>query len=380
MQFQFTRKNLDTLLQQSGQTFISIYLPTQNAGTDQKQNPILFANLIKKAREQLEKSGFSSHKLKLQLDEAEKLGADGAELWDHLKHGLALFISESDIQIFKLPMTVKDSVAVSTYPYIKPLLPMITTNGKFYILTLSQNDVKLYQANRDDIDKVYLGDMALSMEEHFDYSDLTEHIQHHAASQGGSMFHGQGGGDESYKADISQFLNSVENRITDLLENEQAPLVLAGVEYLTSMYAKHNRYNHLVETIIEGNPENTTKDKLHASAWEIVREIFKQDEQKALDTYHDRAGTGKTGADLDKVVVAAFDGKVETLFILRGCEVWGEYVTDKREVLLHDQRTAHSSDLLELATSQTLVNGGTVYSLKEDEMVEGKKIAAVYRY
>lgn len=382
MEFQFTRKNLDQLLQLDGQTVISIYLPTHKSGTDQQQNPIRFANLVKEARELLEKSGLSTHQLKLQLDDVADMGMADAPLWEFLKSGLAIFVTESDIQVVKLPIQVKEYAVINHHPFIKPLLPLITTNGKFYILTLSQNDIKLYQANRTDIDKVFLGDLERNMEEKYDFDDLRSHLQHHSSSSGGgkAVFHGQGAGEESMKADISQFLNEVENGITDLLEGEEAPLVLAGVEYLISMYRGHNKYKHLTETTVEGNPENTTKEKLHQAAWEIVRPIFKAKEQAALDKYHQMAGTGKTGTDLEEVVKAAFDGKIETLFVLRGQEVWGEYVDGAREVLIHDKRTAHSTDLIDLATARTLVNGGTVYSLKDEEMIKDQHIAALYRY
>lgn len=379
MQFQFTRAKLEDLLKLRGQTVISLYLPTQKSGADQQQNPIRFGNILKQARELLEKSDLSTHKLKLQLEEAEHMGAVDSEIWEFIKQGMAMFVTENDIQVIKLPIPVEDYAVVSQNPFIKPLLPLITTNGQFYILTMSQNDIKLYQANRTDIDKVFLGDTPRSMEEHFDYSDLRDHIQHHSGG-GGAMFHGQGGGDESYKNDISQFLNQVENRITDMLEGEQAPLVLAGVEYLTTMYAKHNKYGNLVEQIVEGSPDRTTKEKIHEAAWQVVRPLFKQSEQDALDKYHHLAGTGKTSTDLEDIVKAAFDGKIETLFVKRGHEVWGEYLPEAREVLYHAERTGHSNDLVDLAVSQTIASSGRVYSLKEDEMIEDAFIAAVYRY
>ena len=135
MLFQFTRKKLDELVHLSGQTIISLYLPTQKSGAGQQQNPIRFANQIKKAKERLEKSGLSTHKLKMKLDEAAKMGEAEAELWKYLKQGMAVFITEEAIEVLKLPMEVKEYALVDTHPFIKPLLPIITTNGKFYILT-----------------------------------------------------------------------------------------------------------------------------------------------------------------------------------------------------------------------------------------------------
>lgn len=381
MQFQFTRKNLDNLLQLTNQTVISIIFPTYQKGSDQQQNSIRFSNLIKTAKEQLEKSGLSTHALKVQIDEAAKTETD-TDFWQHQKNGMAVYITEDSIQYIKLPIEVEEIVQVTNRPIIGPLLPLITTNGQFYILTLSQNDIKLYQANRTDIDKLYLGDIPKNMEEHFDMTDLKSHLQFHSSNGhgNGSMFHGQGGGDESVKSDISQFLNVIENGVTKLLEGESAPLVLAGVEYLTSMYAKHNKYNHLLETRIEGNPDQTTKEKLHSDAWEIVRPLFKDKEKAALDVYHQSAGTGKTSNTLEEIVIASHEGRVQTLFARRGKQVWGEYVEDKRTVLPHVERSSHSNDLIELCIAQTIKNGGQVYSLKDEEMINGFDVAATYRY
>lgn len=378
MQFQFTRKNLEKLLQLTNQPVISIYLPVYTKGADQQQNPIRFANQIKKAKELLEASEHVSHQLKVQLDSIAELEQD-TDFWQHQKQGLVLFVTETATQTIKLPMPVKEYAVVNHHPFIKPLLPMITTNGNFYILTLSTKDIKLYQANRSDIDKIFLGDTPRSMAEHFDLSDLNNHLQMHS-SGGNATYHGQGGGDDSYKEDVSQFLNQVENSITRLLEDETAPLVLSGVEYLTTMYAKHNKYNNLIEQTIEGSPEQTTKQDLHKKAWEIVEPIFSAKEQAALDTYHELAGTGKTGTPLEEVVTAAYDGKIDTLFVLKGYEAWGEYDAAKRTVSLHPDRTSSSQDLLDLATAQTLLNKGNVYVLDKDRMIPDHRVAAVYRY
>lgn len=382
---QFTRKTLEDLLSLSDKPVISIYLPTVKKGPEQQQNPIRFSNLIKQAKEQLEKSNLSNHQIKVQLDEVSKLEQD-VDYWRHQKQGLAIFITPDEYRFLRLPIKVKEMVTVNHHPFIKPLLPLITTNGQFFVLTLSQNDVKLYQANRTDIDKLHLGDeVSLSMEEYFSDTEIRSFLQFHTGTSGSGgnrpgVFHGQGGGEEDYKKDIEEFLNQIENKITDMLEGEQAPLVLAGVEFLTSMYAKLNKYNQLVEDTIEGNPEHTNKEELHAKAWEIVRPVFKERERLGLDLYHQEAGTGKTSTQVEEIVQAAFDGKIQDLFILRDHEIWGEYVPKAREVLVHDNRSAKSLDLLDLATTKVILTKGNVYSLKPEEMIEGVEMVATFRY
>lgn len=381
---QFTRKSLEQLLQLRNKPVISIYFPTVKKGPEQQQNPIRFSNMIKKAKDMLEKSGASNHQIKVKLDEVAQLEHD-PDYWKYQRQGLAIFVTPDEYRFVRLPIKVKELVTVNHHPFIKPLLPLITTNGQFFILTLSQNNIKLYQANRTDIDKLHLGDdVSVSMDDYFADTEVRTYLQFHTGTSSSGnrpgVFHGQGGGEEDYKKDIEEFLNHIENSVTDLLEGEQAPLVLAGVEFLTSMYAKLNKYNHLVEDIIEGNPESTDKQALHAAAWKIVRPIFKANEQTALDAFHSLQGTGKTSNQVPEVVTGAFDGRVKDLFILRDHEVWGEYVEDAREVLVHDERTAKSLDLLDLATAQTILTKGNVYSLKANEMIADSVLAATFRY
>lgn len=379
-----TPEVIDNLLNTNNQTCISIYMPTEKKGDQQRQNPIRFKNLINKAREELAASQVSNHQIKESLSAAEKK-LDDEDFWNHQKLGLAVFINESDQLFFQLPLDFSELVMVGTRYHVKPLMPLVTTNGKFFILTLSQNDVKLYQATRTSIDKVFLGDIPRSMEDYLKDYEVHKGIQFRSApgpsGQGkAGVFHGQGGGDEDFKKDVQEYLNLVENGITELLNGQRAPLVLVGVEYMTSMYSDLNKYSDLAEETIEGNFEHLTKDALHDKAWTIVRPIFKERERVAIEAYQNNAGTGKTSCDLEEIVVAAHDGRIDNLFVTRDLVQWGEYDFEGRKITLHDDKSATSQDLYDLAAFKTLQNDGRVYSMKPEEMIEGCQIAAVFRY
>lgn len=381
---QFTRETLEQLLTMGNEPIISIYMPTVKKGHEQQQNPIRLSNAYKQARQQLEESGLSNHQIKENLSQVKQM-ADDPDFWQHLKKGLAIFITADQMQLIKLPIKVNEMVMVNHHPFIKPLLPLITTNGQYFILTLSQNDVRLYQANRTDIDGVYLGeDVPLSMEEYLSDYEVHAYLSHHTSNSTpagkSGVFHGQGGGDESFKKDLAEFLNKIENRVTDLVEGTGAPLVLVGVEFLTSMYRDLNKYKELLEDTVEGNPAQLGKPAIHEQAWKLVRPLFKEKEKKALEYYHDLSGTGKTADEPTEVVKAAFDGKVLDLFVLRDAEIWGEYDLDQRLVELHVERGATSVDLADLAVSAVIRNGGNVYSLKEHEMIENTPMAGTFRY
>lgn len=364
------------------QPTVSLYMPVVKSGPDQQQNAIRLSNLIREARTLLDSSKLTTHKLKESLSALET-ESQAEDFWQHLSLGAAFFVYENEFKAYRLPLDVPERVYLDSHHFLKPLLPLLTTNGNFFVLSLSQNDIKLYEATRTAIDKRFLGDTPRSIKEHLDYDDLDSHLQHHTGSGKSAVYHGQGAGDESIKADISQFLNEVENHITNILSGETAPLILAGVNYLTTIYAGHNKYPHLLDQTIDGSPDQTTKQDLHTKAWEIVRPVFKQKESEAIENFGNLHGTGKTSTDRNEIILAAIDGKIDTLFVTRDLVTWGKYNHKTRNITDYQEHEPNCRDLFDLATFFALNSGGTVYSLKPEEMkadFAGATIAAIFRY
>ena len=69
------------------------------------------------------------------------------------------------------------------------------------------------------------------------------------------MFHGHGIGVDDSKDNILRFFRAVEKGLQSQPVLKQRPLILAGVEYLHSIYRTVNTYPHLLETGVAGNIE-----------------------------------------------------------------------------------------------------------------------------
>lgn len=382
---QLSPQVLNDLLNSPADMRISLYMPTYKTSPDSLQNPIRFQNLIKNAFRQLQSAGLTQHQIAASLDQtAAKLEDD--DFWMHQKTGLAVFISSHHQLFFTLPLDFPELVVVNRYFHLKPLLPLITANGKFYILTLSQKDVKLYQATRTSIDKLFLGDMPRCLDEAVYVEDLEKSGQFHAHASAnktkgnGSSYARQGGsGEERYKQLIDRFITQLENGITSLLAGQKAPLILYGVEYLTAIYQKVNKYNFVLNQTIAGNPEDVNKQVIHQKAWAIVHDYFKTEERAALDEYFNKAGKN-TANYLQEILPNAYGGRVKTLFVLRDHSIWGNFQLDTNTVTITGQNNPSTDDLMNLATIYTLLGDGKVYSMKKNEMIPNTPIAAVYRY
>ena len=384
-----TRVELEQLMRKEQQGCVSIYMPTHRTGTDAQQDPIRLKNLLREAEKQLSAQGIGRREVQNMLEPANMLLQDST-FWQHQSDGLAIFISSNKVRRYRLPLNFEEFVAVMDHFHIKPLLPLFTGDGKFYILALSQNEVRLLNGTRDSVSEVDIGQVGGSLAEAIPSVNHQMSLQLHSSGFTGGMsgsgsvtFHGQGGGsDESAKHELLRYFRIVSDGLTEFFQGDRVPLVLAGVDYLLPIYKEANTYPNLIDTVIKGNPDLLRVDELHKSAWDILGPHFQAGQAEAVAYYQQLAGqASELVADtLEKIVPAASDGRVETLFVTTGVQQWGVFNPITNEIELHSQQEAGDEPLLDLAAVQTYLKGGIVYAVEPEKVPGGTSAAAVLRY
>ncbi|HSQ26027.1 MAG TPA: hypothetical protein VLM80_02775 [Anaerolineales bacterium] len=384
-----TRAELEQLMRKEQQWCVSIYMPTHRTGTDAQQDPIRLKNLLKEAEKQLSTQGIGRRDVQNMLEPASILLED-SNFWQHQRDGLAVFISSNRVRRYRLPLKFEEFVAVMDHFHISPLLPLFTGDGQFYILALSQNEIRLLNGTRDSVSEVDIGQVGGSLAETIPSVNHQMSLQLHASGSTGGMsgsgsatFHGQGGGsDESAKNELLRYFRLVSDGLTEFLQRDQVPLVLAGVEYLLPIYKEANTYPYLIDTVIKGNPDLLSADELHKSAWDIVAHLFQAAQAEAVDLYQQLAGQAseRVADTLEKIVPAAYAGRVETLFVAAGVQHWGVFNPVTNEIELHDQIESGNEPLLDMAAVQTYLKGGKVYAVEPEKVPGGTLAAAVLRY
>lgn len=381
-----TLDQIKLLSQRTQSPSISIYLPTHRAGQDTQQDPIRFKNLVRDAERNLLDKGMGPREVSAILEPAQAL-LDDAFFWRHQREGLAVFIAPGDFHYYHLPFTVDELLIVAQTYYVKPILPLFTHNGHYFLLAFSQKDVRLFEGTRHTIGELELPeDAPESMAEALAADDPEKQLQFHSGtSQGGmrdSMFHGHGPGDEDKKERIERYLNLLDHGLRDILRDEQAPLVLAGVDYLLPIYRKVSEYPNIMETGVTGSPEQLHPEELHERAWPIVEPYFRQEAEALVEQYHNLASAEKATDDLETIIAAAYHGRIDKLMIRVGTQIWGVFDQDTGKVTHYQDEQGQEDDLplIDFAAMQTVYNGGTVYALSKDEMPTESLIAAVLRY
>lgn len=384
-----TRMQLEQLMKKEQKWCVSIYLPTHRTGSEAQQDPIRLRNLLSEAENQLSVKGVGRRDIQEMLEPASKLLQDST-FWQHQSDGLAIFLTPNSADYYLLPLKLNELVVVEDYFYINPLLPLFTGDGQFYILALSQNNVRLLIGTRDSISEVDIGEVVTSLDEVIISDDYQASFQLHSSSSAGgksgdssAISHGQGGGsDESAKDDLIRYFRLVEDGLTEYLQGDQGPLILAGVEYLLPIYKEVNTYPNMIDEVIKGNPDLLSAKKLHESAWDILEPRFQAAQEEAVAFYLQLAGQGNERAadTLEEIVPAALQGRVESLFITAGVQQSGVFDPETNEIHIHDQPEPGDKLLVNLAAIHTYLKGGVVFVVESDQVPSRTGAAAVFRY
>ncbi|MEZ4711737.1 MAG: hypothetical protein R3A44_31385 [Caldilineaceae bacterium] len=368
---------------------LSIYMPTHRRGSETEQGPIRLKNLLKAAEAQLSAVGEGRPTATDFLEPLQALIDDRA-FWQHQSHGLAIFYAPDYFETLRLPCDFEELVVVGEQAHIKPLLPLLTADEHFYLLALSQNQVRFWEGTRFHMGEITLKDTPSSLEEAMRFDEHEDQLQFHtgtgSSGNGGrrAMFHGHSdAGDRAViKENIKRFLNEVDNGISSHVETQTTPLVLAGVEEMRGLFGEVSQYNAIVEQGVDGNPDEASPQELHKAAWPLVEPLFAQAQKDALDAYMQLAGNDdeRAAAQLEKVVASAYFQRVDTLFVTPDDHQWGLFDPNKNTVQVHAQWQPGDVDLHNFAVLHTLINGGSVFVIEPDQMPEKQAIAAILRY
>jgi hypothetical protein len=385
----FALDELKNLVQNSQYPCVSLYLPMEKIGGDTRQNPIRFKNLIREAESRLDKLGLRYAETVSLLQPVMEL--DKTDFWENQVQGLVIFISPNLFRYYCLPISFPQLVVVGNNFHIKPLINLINNDGKFYILALSQKNVKFYSGTRYKLNEVEVENMPHNLAEILLEDEFQKGVQHRigiargatSAAQHPGSVHGQGSPDrEKHEEDILQFCYAVDGALREKLRGEKAPLILAGVEYLLPIYHQANTYPYLQETGISGNAETLKTEELNHAAWEIIAPLFQQEYQNLMAVYLQLAGeeSSKIANDIKAIIPDAYYQRIDTLFVPIKQHIWGKFDLENSTVELHPEAEPDDEDMLDFAVIHTILNGGKVYTLEPEAMPSGVKVAAICRY
>jgi hypothetical protein len=368
---------------------VSMYLPTHRSGHEviEDVDRVTLKNQVKEAKEQLQQYGLQEQEIKNYMNPVQEL-LDDKNFWRHQSDGLAIFLYDDKCEYFTLPIAFTEFVYVSDHLYLKPLVPLLNTSERFFIMALSLGNVKFYEATSHSIVEVIMeGLVPQSLEEahtvgqDYEQKSLQFRAGHNAEGEG-TMYHGHGAGNQTEKKEESlKYFREINEGLMRMLHDEEAPLILACVDYLEPIYREANTYPHLFDRHISGNHENTNMLTLHNAARDILGDHFKKDKKARHEDYQEKVHKGLASYEEKKVIPAAIVGQVDTLFIRKDDHLWGVYDAEKHSIKTDNEKKINNACLLNKAAIETIKNSGKVFLMESEEMPQEETLVnATFRY
>jgi len=373
----------------SGEPCLSLYLPTHRYGAEARENPVQLRRLLRVAATRLGELAVAPDAIEAILKPARRW-VEEADNWRHPGAGFALFAAPGFFRVFTLDLAPAEAVSVESRFRLRPLLGLLESRQRFYLLALSAHHVRLLEATLQGgylaVHRLAPPHLPANMAEALGPAAYYSETQMHSASNpklGGrrGLVHGQGDRDqEHYKRDLLAYFWVVARVLREALADREAPLVLASVEEYLPIYRAASRDPRLVDHVVAGNPELESDAELAERALRIVGPQMARQRSSDLRRLAVLAGSHRVERQLPEITRAADQGRVEALFVTAEAEHWGNVDAETGEAHLHARKRSGDEDLVERAALAAAIRGGAVHVMPSAEMPGPGDVVAVLRY
>ncbi len=364
---------------------LSLYLPTTLKVDERQKNEIRLKNLLKEARTQLEALGMAATDADALTQAVANASLDKA-MWREHGEGFAVFAGRGFLEHVALPFRVRELAVVNFRFHLKPLLEALARRRRFWLLALSQKDVRLYVGDERTLSDVDLGpEVPRRLTDVAGRQPAGKQLHFHAAMRGGrggngAIYHGTGAGKDDVEPEQEQFVRAVANGLERFWKQDEAPVIVAGDNQLRAMYRRFSDYAYRILGEIEGNVEGLNRRALHSKAWPIVEGELERQRDEVLERLDQSGAETPVSRDLADIVRAACDGRVDTLFVAVDRECWGRWDDGTRSIVSHERPLPGDDDLLDRAAVESWLRGGAVHAVPAAEIPGGGMAIAGLRY
>ncbi|MFL5745919.1 MAG: hypothetical protein ACJ751_14700 [Niastella sp.] len=366
---------------------ISILMPTHRSGMEvnEQADRSMFKNVLQQVEKKLNEKKADPSLIKSVLQPAYELIKEDT-FWRSLNNGLAVYIADGFFKYVKLGAPVIQLIHVNSSFYVSPLIPYMVRDENFYLLDIAKKFPRFYRADGFGIERLQIDEMPFGVDDvvHFEEKDGDTLFRTGGkGGKGSANFHGIGGGKPEENENIAMYLQEVDDTIWQThLHAENAPLLLAGQEFLIPIYRSVSKYNNIWPEALTGNHHHQSDNELYEEAMKVMKPFFDQPLKYALEDYGNKLATALTSSMIETIIPATYYGKVSHLFVKKGLQVCGTFNELENKLTLQglEGPISEPDDLIDKAVIKTIQNGGEVYFLDADQMPNQNELAAIFRY
>ena len=372
----------DEMIFERGGPFVSLYQPTHRHFPENKQDPIVFKNLVRQIEHSL-KQQTDKDSAELIMEPLHQLEGD-QDFWNNTLDGIAVLAARNKCIVYHLHGQIKEFAVVANSFHTKPLMKAFQSVESYQLLGLSRTRCDIYQGNRYGFSKIVTGpDFPSVMEEVVGDRQGDPYLSQ--GNSGGTgepgVYHGQGDKKEGDDKDTEKFFRSVDRFVYENYSKpSKLPLILVALKEYHSLFGGISHNPYLLEEGVNISYDSLEIEEFIGKALEIIAPLTASKIDKLIESYQNAEADSLGSSDLAQIVKAAHDCRVEMVFVEENRIIPGEIDHDTGTIRFCERGTPDCDDVLDDLAELVLKGGGAVWVFPKEKMPGPTGAAAIFRY
>ncbi|NLC33038.1 MAG: hypothetical protein GX781_07060 [Clostridiales bacterium] len=365
-----------------GDTYTSLYQPTHRYFPLNKQDPIVFKNLLKELEASLET--VEEQELKDKLMAPFYALQEDIDFWNHTLDGIAMLASRDRCIIYPLHVQPDPLAVVAHSFHIKPLLAAFQSVEKFQLLVLSRESFSMYEGNQNEMTQLDLEEGAPRTMQDALGDQLTDgHLSYgfHGGAGNTPMYHGVGGTQSEMDKDTEKYFRAVDAYVIEHFSNHaHLPLVLVSLPEHQSLFYQVSKNPWLMEESIQASAHELDSSDVKKKAHLLIKHLQRKKIDALKESYQSANARQLATTDLVLAVKTATEGRVSTLLLQRKYVQGGTIDRETGKITQGDITKPYYDDVLDDLAQLVLSMGGEVMMLEAEDMPGDTGLAVIFRY
>ncbi|MDR2009129.1 MAG: hypothetical protein LBQ22_01435 [Bacteroidales bacterium] len=272
---------------------VSVTMPTHRTFPDSDKDIVQLKNLIAEADKKLSIL-HDKRKRQVTMENIEEAAGN----IDHRLNldSLVIYANEHFSSVVKLPVTTNPEVVIDPLFDIRPLYRSRQQNQHYYILSISRQKIRLFEAFNDKITEE-INNEDFPFENNYYTTDPIKLKQ--------DIF------EENL---VKEFFNVADKRFRKYLISNPLPIILAGDTKSVSYYQEMMDHSQTIIAQVNGNYDNSSQHEIIKAVYPVI-EKFRENEQHDYLSEIDNARSGNLlSADMNEMIEFSLMGNVRALF------------------------------------------------------------------
>lgn len=360
---------------------VSIYLPTHRTSPDNKQDVLVYKNMIKEVEDKLNlllsKKEVDTYVSRLNELKTEK------DFWIMAHEGVCVFTDGKEMVVYQTQRSVPTLAVVSDSFHTKPLRRVMQSSDQYVILGLARTHFQVYLANRYNIEEIVIENqprksLKEALGDQVTQGSLT--FGSYGGAKGNAMYHGHGDKSTEVDKDTEKYFKYVDDYVTHVVGKEFAfPVILFALNEYHSTFFDQSKNPLLHKEGVRKSYESVEMDELHQSTWSLMEKKYASNIKRIVDTSFDLISRQLASHNLSEIVKAAIEGRVKELCVSATAMVYGEIDLESARII-HMEKEGLFDDVVDDLIDIVDEHKGKIWVVDKSRLPEGVDVIAIYRY